>query len=212
MADSDLSPPDSASDLHKRTIGDRFARTLAVTGRGLRWVIFAIATLAALLGAVAMVVGALSWQHADQWRLPLGVMIVVLLCLPAVSLPFVVHRRLAPLTRAIEHPENLARQARDYASDVRSGTELKELAALAGTGPGQLWRPRSLWQLARLITSLTARVTPDADRQPLLAAFMPVYLKTLWFALIVTAWAVVVAVVVLGGSLIAVLAGWTPTG
>lgn len=182
-----------------------------MTGRGLRLLIFSLAGVAALLGVIAMVVGVAAWRHADQWRLPMGVIVVVLLCLPAVTLPFVVHRRLAPLTRAIERPENLAAQARDYVSDVRSGTELADLAAIAGK-PSRAWRPGSLWRMARLVGAFTTRVTPDAERQPLLTAFMPVYLKTLWLVLIVCGWALAVAVVVLAVSLLAVLAGWTPTG
>lgn len=197
-------------DAHRR-IADRFARTLAVTGRGLRLLIFTLAGVAALLGVIALVVGVASWRHADQWRLPIGAIIVVLLCLPAVTLPFVVHRRLAPLTRAIERPANLAAQARDYVTDVRSGTELSDLAAIAGK-PSRAWRPGSLWQMTRLVGAFTTRVTPDPKRQPLLTAFMPVYLKTLWLVVIVCAWALVIAVVVLVVSLIAVLAGWTPTG
>ncbi len=202
----------STAERGKRALAaERLARSLVITGRGLRGLIFAIATLAALIGLVAMIVGAASWQHADQWRIPLGVIIVILLCLPAVALPFLVHRRLAPLTRAIEHPENLLHQAKDYVGDVRSNTELSDLAAIATSGRGQLWKVGNLWSATKLITAFTSRVTPDAKRQPLLAAFMPVYLKTLWFSLIVTMWAVVVAVAVLGGSLIAVLIGLTPT-
>ncbi|GAC56035.1 hypothetical protein GOHSU_02_01810 [Gordonia hirsuta DSM 44140 = NBRC 16056] len=203
----------SAAEVSRRAvIGGAIARSLEVTGRGLRLLVFAIASVAALIGLVAMVAGVLAWRHAEHWRLPVGVIVVVLLCLPAVALPFLVHRRLAPITRAIEHPEHLARQAVDYVGDVRSGTELKDLAGLATGGRTSFWRLGSLWQATRLITALTARVTPDAQRQPLLAAFMPVSLRTLWLALIVTLWALAVAVVVLGGSLIAVLAGWTPTG
>ncbi|UQE76675.1 hypothetical protein MYK68_09000 [Gordonia sp. PP30] len=202
--------PDS-DDAQRRRVAERFARALEVTGRGLRLLIFAIAALAALLGVIAMAVGIVTWRHADQWRLPIGVMIVILLCLPAVALPIVAHRRLAPLTRAIERPDNLARQARDYAADVRSGTELSDLASLAADAPTTLWRPGTLWRMARLVGAFTARVTPDAERQPLLAAFMPVYLKTLWLVLVVTVWALGVAVVVLAGSLIAALAGWTPS-
>ncbi|GAA4749992.1 hypothetical protein [Gordonia alkaliphila] len=193
-----------------RTVADRFARSLAVTGRGLRALLLTIAALAASLGLLAMTVGVLSWRHADQWRVPVGILIVVLLCLPAVLLPVLVHRRLAPLTRAIERPDHLTAQARDYVADVRSGTELADIAALA-SGPTSIWRPRSLWQAARLVGSFTGRITPDSTRQPLLAAFMPVYLRTLWLVVIVTAWALVVATVVLAGSLVAVLLGWTPT-
>lgn len=193
-----------------RTVADRFARSLAVTGRGLRALLLTIAALAASLGLLAMTVGVLSWRHADQWRVPVGILIVVLLCLPAVLLPVLVHRRLAPLTRAIERPDHLTAQARDYIADVRSGTELADIAALA-SGPTSIWRPRSLWQAARLVGSFTGRITPDSTRQPLLAAFMPVYLRTLWLVVIVTAWALVVATVVLAGSLVAVLLGWTPT-
>ncbi|MFC0315591.1 hypothetical protein ACFQNE_11005 [Gordonia phosphorivorans] len=193
-----------------RTVADRFARSLAITGRGLRALLLTVAALAAGLGVLAMVVGALSWRHADQWRLPIGVILVVLLCLPAALLPVLVHRRLTPLTRAIERPDALTRQARDYVDDVRAGTELTDIAAIA-TGPTSMWRPRSLWQMARLVGSFTGRVAPDPKRQPLLAAFMPVYLRTLWLVVIVTAWSLVLAAVVLAGSLLAVLLGWTPT-
>lgn len=200
-----------ADPARQARIADRFARSLALTGRGLRLLLFTLAGLAALLGLLAMVVGVASWRHADQWHLPLGVIVVVVLCLPAVTLPFVVHRRLAPLTRAIERPDALAGQARDYVSDVRTGTELSDLAAIAGK-PSRVWRPRSLWQMTQLVGAFTMRVTPDSRRHPLLAAFMPVYLKTLWLVVIICAWALVVAVVVLVVSLLAVLFGWTPTG
>ncbi|WP_448221177.1 hypothetical protein [Gordonia iterans] len=201
---------------HARTLDNapharRVARALSITGRGLRLVIFTLATLAALVGLVAMVVGVLIWRHADQWRIPIGVMVVVLLCLPAVTLPFVVHRRLAPLTRAIERPGVLAEQTRDYVGDVRAGTELTDVIAIA-SGPDKVWKPRSLWQMSRLVASFTSRVVPDPKRHPLLAAFTPVYLKTLWLVVLVTAWSLAAAVVVLGGSLLALLAGWTPTG
>ncbi|MFZ2511933.1 MAG: hypothetical protein WAW85_12710 [Gordonia sp. (in: high G+C Gram-positive bacteria)] len=199
-------------DLSRRTaIAGTLARSLEITGRGLRLLIFSLATLAALIGLLAMVVGVLSWQHADQWRIPFGVVIVMLLCLPAVTLPFLVHRRLAPITRAIEHPDALARQALDYVGDVRSGTELTDLAAIATRGPSRVWRIGSLLDATKLVFAFTSRVTPDSDRQPLLAAFMPVYLKTLWLVLLVTLWSLAVAVLVLVGSLISVLAGWTPT-
>lgn len=205
--------PIAEQDRSRRAaLASRLARSLQVTGRGLRLLIFSIATLAALVGGVAMVVGILSWRHADHWRLPLGVIIVILLCLPAVTLPFLVHRRLAPITRAVEHPEALARQAVDYVGDVRAGTELADLASIAGGGgPTAFWRIGSLVHATRLLAAFTSRVTPDAGRQPLLAAFMPVYLKTLWLVLLVTLWSLGVAVLVLAGSLIAVLAGWTPT-
>ncbi len=204
--------PAQVEQSRRTAIAAALARSLAITGRGLRLLIFSIAALAALAGVLAMVVGALSWRHADHWRLPLGVIIVIVLCLPAVTLPFLVHRRLVPITRAIEHPDALTRQALDYVGDVRSGTELADLAAIAAEGPAKFWRIGSLMSATRIIATFTSRVTPNSDRHPLLAAFMPVYLKTLWLALLVTAWSLVVAISVLVGSLIAVAAGWTPTG
>lgn len=210
-ADDDLVPATAPGPSKRAQTAEKLARTLEITGKGLRGLVFAIATLAALLGLIAMIVGVISWHHADHWRIPFGVLIVFVLCLPAVTLPYLVHRRLSPLTRAIEHPENLLVQAKSYVGDVRSNTELSDLAAIATQNPRSMWRVGGLWQITKLISSFTSRVVPDPKRQPLLAAFMPVYLKTLWFSLIVTAWALVVAIAVLGGSLIAVLAGITPT-
>lgn len=206
MADSPAEP----DSVQRRKLGDKLARSLEVTGRSLRMVILTIATLAALLGVLAIGIGVFTWRHVDHWQLPIGPIVVTVLCAPAVLLPLLVHRRLAPITRAIEHPENLVAQARDYASDVRNGTELAELTAIA-TGPTKIWKPASLWRLTSVVTSFTARINPDPQRQPLLAAFMPIYLKTMWLALLVTLWALLVAVVVLGGSLIALLLGWAPT-
>ncbi|MFT3662202.1 MAG: hypothetical protein QM809_12665 [Gordonia sp. (in: high G+C Gram-positive bacteria)] len=203
----------SAVEVEKARVsrtGARLARALEITGRGLRLLVFTLATLAALLGAVAMLSGALIWQHADHWRFPTGIVLVVLLCLPAVALPYVVHRRLSPLTRAIERPGVLLEQTRDYVGDVRAGTEIKDVISIAA-GPDRVWKPRSLWQMTQLVTAFTSRVMPDPKRHPLLAAFTPVYLKTLWLVVLVTAWSLVVAVVVLGGSLLAMLFGWTPT-
>jgi len=137
----------------------------------------------------------------------------VLLCLPAVLLPLWILRRLLPLPRAAAHPDELLDQGRSYARALRAESELKDLGALVGADDGgSRFAPRKLIKLATILNSLTARVVPDRARYPLLVAFTPVYLKTVWLATVLAAWSLLLALVVLIVSLLALLLGSAPAG
>ncbi|MFT3899547.1 MAG: hypothetical protein QM728_04770 [Gordonia sp. (in: high G+C Gram-positive bacteria)] len=187
---------------------DKFTKTALFTAKSMRWLILGIVVAAALLGIAAIVVGVAAWHGFSHWHLPIGILIVVLACLPAVLLPLWVHKRTLPLTQAIEHPKDLLAQAHLYATNFTSNADLSAFTSVAKRK--HRFRPTNLWKMTKALAVTTERVQPSMDTEPLLAAFMPVYLKTLWVIVLVTAWALVAALVVLVVSVIALVAGWTP--
>ena len=187
---------------------DRFTKTVLFTAKSMRWLILGLAVAAALLGVAALVVGVLAWHGYDHWHLPLGILIVVVACLPAVLLPFWVHKRTVPLTQAVEHPKDLLAQAHLYAANFKTNADLSAFTSVAKK-KGR-FRPTNLWKMTKALAVTTERVQPNMQTEPLLAAFMPTYLKTLWLIVLTTGWSLLGAVAVLIVSAIALIFGWTP--
>ncbi|MFT4201786.1 hypothetical protein [Gordonia sp. (in: high G+C Gram-positive bacteria)] len=187
---------------------DRFTKTALFTAKGMRWLIIGIVAAAALLGLTALVVGIIAWHGYDHWHLPVGILVVILACLPAILLPFWVHKRTLPLTDAIQNPKDLLAQAHLYAANFTTRADLSAFTSVAKK-KGR-FRPTHLWKMTKALAVTTERVQPSMQTEPLLAAFMPVYLKTLWVIVLITGWALVAAIAVLVISVIALVAGWTP--
>ena len=163
----------------------------------------AVAGVAAAIGAIALVLGIWAWHDSV-----IVVVIVAALCLAAVAAPFFVLRRLKPITAAVEHPDEAARQARDYFAGLRSSPELDELVDQAVglyKGSGKV-RIRGAFQSARLMSSLVESVAPDTNAQPLVAAFHPVRLRTVWLAVLTSWWLALVAMIIATVAVVSLIA------
>jgi hypothetical protein len=143
-----------------------------------------VAGLAAGIGIVGLALGVWAWNDS----VPVLVVVLVI-CVPAVLAPVFVVRRLKPVTEAVAHPDEAARQARDYFSGLHSSPELNELvreaASLQGAKGGI--RLRNAVRGLRLTTSMMEAMAPDPVSQPLVAALRPSHLRAVWSA-VVMAW------------------------
>lgn len=162
-----------------------------------------VAGLAAALGAVALLLGVWAWHDSAA---PL--VIVAAICLAAIAAPLFVLRRLKPITEAVEHPDETARQARDYFAALQSTPELNQVVdqALAlQKGSGKV-RVRGAFKGARLVSSLIGSVAPDPKAQPLVAAFHPTRLRSIWLAVLASWWLAILAMVLAMVSAVAIIA------
>ncbi len=144
----------------------------------------AVAGLAAAMGVVALILG--EWVWHDE---PAAAVLVALVCLPAIAAPLFVLKRLRPITDAVEHPDEAARQARSYFAGLQSTPELNQLVTEAAglqRASGKV-RLRGGFRSVRLISSLVESVAPDPKTQPLVAAFAPSRLRSIWLG-VLTAW------------------------
>lgn len=144
----------------------------------------AVAGLAAAMGVVALILG--EWVWHDE---PVAAVLVAVVCLPAIVAPLFVLKRLRPITDAVEHPDDATRQARSYFAGLQSTPELDQLVTEAAglyKSSGKV-RLRGGFRAARLVGSLVDSVAPDPKTQPLVAAFAPSRLRSIWLG-VLTAW------------------------
>lgn len=178
--------------------GSRLARFAARARTGAKLLV----VLVAGTGVLALLVGVAAWR--DQ---PVAMVVVALLCLPAILAPLYVARRTAALARAAAHPRDVAQQAKDLVSRVRDSAELRTLAdqvvhrsPAEAAGPvsgGRIGGIRGAISLARLTSTVIGQAQPDDDRHPLLVPFTPERLGQTWSALWISLWGWLLAVLVL---------------
>ncbi|MGI8755134.1 MAG: hypothetical protein ACR2MB_04595 [Acidimicrobiales bacterium] len=178
--------------------GTRFVRYAHRLARLIRLVAAGVV----LTGVAALIVGL-----AAARRSPILMVIVAVLCLPAVLAPLYVIVRTRALARAASRPRELADQARDLVGQVRDSAELRTLArrvtgdagGRAGTdGAGRgTSRLRGTWQVARLASTVVGQAQPDDKRHSLLVAFTPERLRRTWFAATISVMGWPVAAIVL---------------
>ncbi len=149
-----------------------------------------LATMAASVGVVALVLGLWAWHDSVP-----TLVLLVLVCGPAIAAPIFVVRRLRPITEAVAHPDEAARQARSYFSGLQSTPELDQLVQQAAgmQRSGGKLRLRGAFRSARLLGSLVDSIAPDPRTQPLVAAFSPVRLRSIWLAVLLSWWMAVLA-------------------
>ncbi len=166
----------------------RISRSLTRAARVLRVLVMAMVAT----GALGLGLGLVAWRG-----ITLPLVVVVVLCLPAILLPLYVVRRTAALTEAASHPREVAEQAGDLVGRVRHSRELHTLADRlnpAGERPSEpaprkgRGRIASTVSLARLASSVLGQASPDKDRHPLLVPFTPERLGRMWVALVWSLW------------------------
>lgn len=178
--------------------------------RRARAVVRALAVVVVATGALALVVGLVAWRDS-----PIALVVVAVLCLPAIAGPIYVARRATALADAAAHPRQVAAQAQQLVGRVRQSTELRTLAErvvsrrsgdhrspISGGGPGRI---RGAVQLAKLASTVVGQAQPDPERHPLLVPFTPERLARTWSAVGVSLWGWALAAVVLVVSVPALL-------
>ncbi len=183
--------------------GDRLAR---YTRRAAK-VVTALAVLIVATGLLGLVLGLAAWHGSV-----VGIVLVLLLCLPAVVLPIYVSRRAKALAEAAGHPKELAAQARDLMGQVRTSPELRSLATqvrqrrlAAAAGGGRLRKVRGAFGLARLASTVVGQAEPDPVRHRLVQPFGPERLRNTWAAATWSVWAAGTSAVVAVVSAVALL-------
>ena len=168
-----------------------------------RQTILAVAALSSLAGFAGLTVGLIAW-HDSAAR----TVVVAIICVPAALAPFVVSRRIRPLTDAVAQPDEVARQARTYFAGLPSTTELNDLVGLVvqsdssgQSGTGRRMKLRTLFKASRMVGDVVERAKPDPITMPLLSAFQPTRLRGIWFSMMLSVWLWMLA------SLVAVIAG-----
>lgn len=189
--------------------GGRLVRVARGAGRVAR----GVAVLVFATGAAALVLGLIAARGST-----VAMVIVVVLCLPALLAPVYVARRAAALGRAAAHPREVADQARDLLARVRHSPDLHALAGRLGGASGQdglatggstaghrAGRWRAGLRLARQVSNVVGQAQPDEDRHPLLVPLSPERLRGAWTGVVVALWGWAVAAVVLVVSVPVVL-------
>lgn len=173
--------------------GQRLASTVHL----LRRVVWVIAALAAITGLVALVLGMAAWGHSL-----LGILFVLVACSPAIAAPVYVARRTSAIAHAAAQPKEMARQAKDLLTGLRSSPELVSLVnrlrrgAGAGASAPRRGRLRRGVTMLRLTSAVVGLASPDPKRHALLVPFRPERLHATWVAVIVSLWAWLAAAVV----------------
>jgi hypothetical protein len=187
------SPPPGPSDPELERVATGMATWLPRMARRARQAVLVVAAFAGLTGTVALVLGVTAWHDSVAQA-----MAVLVVTLPAVVAPVMTARRMRPLTAAVAHPDETARQARSYFATATRSVELDELVARAATihQAGDKVRLGGIWRTSRLVGAVIGRVRPDPDIQPLLAAFSPTNLRAVWLGVIVSWWLWLVALFV----------------
>lgn len=173
----------------------------------------AVRILAVAVGAVgllALLVGLGAWRSSVP-----AMVLVAVLCLPAVLLPIYVARRTGALARAVANPHDMAAQAQDLMGRVRDSADLAKLrSAFDGRpGRGRSTGPagerkigvRRAASLARSASAVIGQAHPDDERHPLLVPFTPERMARTWTAAGWSITALVVALLVLAVSIPALI-------
>lgn len=183
-------PSEAATWLQARLDGpgaERLARYLRRARTGAR----ILTALALVIGVAGLLLGLLVWGSTTE-----GIVVVVLLSIPGVIGPVMLARRVTALVRAVAHPDQVATQARDLVGQVRSSPELDQLVTSLGglrgeAGPGTgrgMGRFGKGLRVARLGSQVVGQAKPDRSRHPLLMAFTPDRLGSLWRWFWVSLW------------------------
>ena len=172
--------------------GTRLARYTARARTATR----VLAALVVSTGVLALLAGVAAWRDNT-----VGLVVVTLLCLPAIVTPLFVARRAGALAMAAGHPREMAVQIQDVAVGLRDSVELRRLARLvSGRRSGQSGRRgklRGALSLARMASAVVGQAQPDPNRHPLLLPFTPERLRHTWAGVIISLWAWLVASLVL---------------
>ena len=196
---NDAGPPSGGAVdwLRRELADDGEGKVLPTLGRG----IGLLATVALGVFVAGAVAAALSVVAFGDQTGPLVVMLV--LCLPALIAPLVVRRNLVRLREAVTHPREAAGQLRDLLSGVTDSPELRELVgrARATTPSGPVTAPRRgrirrTFRSARLISAVVGSAEPDPDRHALLLPFTPERTARTFAAFTWSTWGLLLAFVV----------------
>lgn len=166
---------------------------LAQVAVRIRQAALVVTGLAGVAGAVALVLAIWAW-HDDTATL----VVAALICVPAALTPVFAYRRLRPIAEAVAHPDETARQARSYFAGLHGSPELDQLVHEAAglQRAGRKMRLRSLVRSTRLLGSVIGSIAPDPRTQPLVAAFQPTRLRSIWLAVLVSWWLWILALTV----------------
>lgn len=160
---------------------------------GARLVVLVLGVLITALGLVALAFGLAAFRDS----IPVMI-VIVLLCAPAVILPVYVIVRVQDLARAATHPRQLAEEAKSLLGQVRDSPELRtvadELRGRSIAGGGKLRRG---WTLARATSGVIGQANPDPENHPLLFKVTPDRLARIWWATTWSLWGIVLAIAVL---------------
>ena len=180
--------------------------------RRARGAVRALAVMVVATGVLALVVGVIAWRDR-----PIVLVVVVVLCLPAIAGPIYVARRADALADAAAHPRQVAAQAQQLVGRVRHSTELQALAGrvakrrsgdhrgpISGAGPGRI---RGALEVAKLASTVVGQAQPDGEHHPLLVPFTPERLARTWSAVGISLWGWALAAAVLAVSVVALLVG-----
>lgn len=216
VADALLEPAEPSDEVAvlERELASGDGSRLARYSRRANTAIRLLALIVAGTGLLALAAGLAAWRGE-----PMAMVVVGLLCLPAVALPAYVTRRAGALADAAGHPREVAAQAQDLVTRVRDSAELRSLAgrltmrrhhhrSVAGAARTvRTGRVRGAISLARLASTVIGQAAPDAERHPLLVPFTPERLGRTWLAALWSLWAWLSATIVLLVSLVALLVG-----
>jgi hypothetical protein len=167
---------------------------------GIQVAIWALCLAVTATGGLALGFGL--WAAGSE---PSLVAVVLVVAVPAIAIPLYVARRASALADAVTHPVEVLAQARDLATGLKDGPELRALVSQlrrrgrrAAGGAGRL---RRALRSSRLVVAVIGLAGPDPVRHPLLVPFTPERLRRLWLAVLAGLWwwlaAAVLAVVAL---------------
>lgn len=176
---------------------DGGGRVLSAVGSGVGFLAYiALAVLA--LGVAASLLAGFAF-HDDAAVL----IVMLLLCSPAVVAPLVAWRSLVKLREAVTHPREIANQLRDLISGLGVSPELSELATRLnervgkeGTSAVRRGRLRRSLHNARLLSKVVGIAQPDPVRHRLLLPFTPERTGRLFASFTWSAWGALLATIV----------------
>lgn len=169
--------------------GGRISRIV----RSARLAVLALGVLITASGLIALTVGLAAFRSSI-----LAMIVIALLCAPAIVLPAYVIVRTRDLARAASQPRQLRDEAKSLLGQVRDSPELRTVAdGLRGRNVGAGGKLRRGWTLARATTGVIGQANPDPTTQPLLHKVTPDRLARIWWAATWSLWGILLAVAVL---------------
>lgn len=169
--------------------GGRVARIV----RGARLAVLVLGVLITALGLIALAVGLAAFRDSI-----LPMIVITLLCAPALVLPTYVVVRTGDLTRAASNPRQLRDEAKGLLGQVRDSPELRTVAdALRGRSVASGGKLRRGWTVAKAASGVIGQANPDPENHPLLHTVTPDRLGRIWWAAGWSLWGIVLALAVL---------------
>lgn len=169
--------------------GGRISRIL----RGTRLAVLVLGLAISGMGLVALAAGVGAFRDS----IPVMILIAVL-CAPAIVFPVYVAIRTRDLARAASRPRELRDEARALMGQVRDSPELRTVAnGLRGRSVGRGGKLRTGWTLARAATGVIGQANPDPEHYPLLHKVTPDRLGRIWWAATWSLWGMLLAAGVL---------------